>query len=191
MEFSRHACSCMAPEHSICRRSKRIVCYVQGTLNLGLQLFRSSLNKIVVYSDTDWGDSPNTRHSKSGFCLYLGDNRISWSSKRQPTMSHSSAKVEYKGIANAVAETCWIRNLLLELHCPIRSATIVYCDNISSVFISNNPVQHQRTKHIEIDIHFVREKVPMGQVKVMHVSFSSQYTYIFYEGLAKHTIRKL
>lgn len=109
---------------------------------------------------------------------------MSWSSKRQQTVSRSSAEAEYKGVANAVAEACWIRNLLLELHCPLTTATLVYCDNISSVYMASNPVQHQRTKHIEIDLHFVREKVKIGQVKVIHVPSALQFADIFTKGLS-------
>ena len=86
-------------------------------------------------------------------------------------------------MANAVAETCGIRNLLLEMDFPLKQASIIYCDNISAVYLSSNPVQHQRTKHIEIDIHFVREKVQMGQVRVIHVPSSLQYADIFTKGL--------
>ena len=91
--------------------------------------------------------------------MFLGDNFVSWSSKLQPTLSHFSAEAKYRGVANVVSESCWIRNLLLELHCPIKKATLVYCDNISAIYLSGNPVQHLRTKHIEMDIHIVREKV--------------------------------
>ncbi|GJV14502.1 ribonuclease H-like domain-containing protein [Tanacetum coccineum] len=87
------------------------------------------------------------------------------------TFSRSSAEAEYRGVANVVAETAWIRNLLLELHAPLSTATLVYCDNVSGVYLSTNPVQHQRTKHIEIDIHFVREYVASSQVRVLHVPF--------------------
>ncbi|GKC91596.1 ribonuclease H-like domain-containing protein [Tanacetum coccineum] len=79
------------------------------------------------------------------------------------------AEAEYRGVANAVAETCWLRNLLHELHAPLSSAMLVYCDNISIVYLSCNPVQHQRTKHIEIGIHFVRDLVATSQVRVLHV----------------------
>ena len=79
----------------------------------------------------------------------------SWSYKRQPTLSHSSAKAEYRGVANVLFESCWIRNLLLELHCPIKKSTLVYRDNVSAIYLSGNRVQHQRTKHIEMDIHVV------------------------------------
>ena len=98
-------------------------------------------------------------------------------------MSQSSTEAEYRGVANVVAETAWIRNLLCELHIPLSTATIVYCDNVSAVYLSTNPVQHQRTKHIEIDIHIVRDYVASGQVRVLHVPSRFQYADIFTKGL--------
>lgn len=161
---------------------RRILRYLQGTKDKGLQLLHNQKMALTAYSDADWAVCPSTRRSTSGFCVFLGDNLLSWSTKRQPTVSRSSAEAEYKGVANAVAETCWLWNLLLEMHCPLQRATIVYCDNISAVYLSSNPVQHQRTKHIEIDIHFVREKVQRGQVRVLHIPASSQYADIFTKG---------
>nr|GEX93307.1 hypothetical protein [Tanacetum cinerariifolium] len=84
---------------------------------------------------------------------------LSWSSKWQSTLSRSIAEAKYPGVANVVAETCWLRNLLRELHTPLSSSTLVYCDNVSVVYLSYNPAQHQRTKHIKIDIYFVRDLV--------------------------------
>ncbi|GKD47624.1 ribonuclease H-like domain-containing protein [Tanacetum coccineum] len=162
---------------------KRILRYVRGTLDYGLQLFSSSTTSLVAYSDADWAGCPTTRRSTSGYCVFLGNNLLSWSAKRQPTLSRSSAEAEYRGVANAVAETCWLRNLLRELHTPLSSATLVYCDNVSAVYLSSNPVQHQRTKHIEIDIHFVRDLVAAGQVRVLHVPSRYQYADIFTKGL--------
>ncbi|GKC73228.1 ribonuclease H-like domain-containing protein, partial [Tanacetum coccineum] len=134
---------------------KRIMRYVQGTLDYGLQLFSSSTTYLVAYSDADWAGCPTTRRSTSGYC------------------------VEYRGVTNDVAETCWLRNLLRELHTPLSSATLVYCDNVSAVYLSCNPVQHQRTKHIEIDIHFVRDLVAAGQVRVLNVPSRYQFADIF------------
>ncbi|GJW01833.1 ribonuclease H-like domain-containing protein [Tanacetum coccineum] len=162
---------------------KRILRYVQGTLELGLQLYASATTSLVGYTDADWAGCPSTRRSTSGYCVFLGDNLLSWSAKRQHTISRSSAEAEYRGVANVVAETAWIRNLLRELHSPLLTATLVYCDNVSAVYMSANPVQHQRTKHIEIDIHFVRDMVKAGHVRVLHVPSRFQYADIFTKGL--------
>jgi hypothetical protein len=86
-------------------------------------------------------------------------------------------------VANGVAEATWLRQLLIELHRPPRTTTVVYCDNVSAVYLSSNPVQHQRTKHVEIDLHFVREKVALGHVRVLHVPTTSQYADVFTKGL--------
>ena len=95
---------------------KRIMRYVQGTLDFGLHLYSSSTTSLVGYTDADWAGCPSTRRSTSGYCVFLGDNLLSWSSKRQHTLSRSSAEAEYQGVANIVAETAWLRNLLRELH---------------------------------------------------------------------------
>lgn len=108
-------------------------------------------------------------------CVFLWDSLVSWSSKRQPTVSRSSAEAEYRAVANVVAETTWLQQLLLELHIPLQRATLVFCNNVSAVYLSTNPMQHERTKHIEIDFHFVRERVAAGVVRVLHVLTSSQY----------------
>ncbi|GJY19940.1 ribonuclease H-like domain-containing protein [Tanacetum coccineum] len=162
---------------------KRILWYVRGTLDYGLQLSSSSTTDLVAYSDADWAGCPTTRRLTSGYCVFLGNNLLSWSSKGQPTLSRSSAEAEYRGVVNAVAETCWLRNLLRELHTPLSFATLVYCDNVNVVYLSCNPVQHQRTKHIEIDIHFVRDLVAAGQVRVLHVPSRYQFADIFIKGL--------
>ncbi|GKC66582.1 ribonuclease H-like domain-containing protein, partial [Tanacetum coccineum] len=93
------------------------------------QLFSSSTTNWVEYSDADWAGCPTTQRSNSGYCVFLGNNLLSWSSKCQPTLSRSSVEAEYHGVANAVAETYWLRNLLRELHTPLPFATLVYFDN--------------------------------------------------------------
>ncbi|KAG7548055.1 hypothetical protein ISN44_As12g032640 [Arabidopsis suecica] len=133
---------------------KRILRYLKGTHDYGLQLYPTDSSGLIAYTDADWAGCPTT-----------------------------SAEAEYCGVANAVAETTWLRNLLLELHCPLSKATLFYCDNISAVYLSTNPVQHQRTKHVEIDLHFVRERIAMGTVRVLHVPCSHQYADIFTKGL--------
>ena len=126
-----------------------------------MQLYKSSISSILFYTDADLDGCPN--------CVFLDDNLVFWSTKQQPTVSKSGAEAEYRGVASVVFETCWICNFLLELSCPITTATLVYCDNVSTIYLSGNPVHHQRTKHIEMDIHFVREKVQCGDVRMLHV----------------------
>lgn len=162
---------------------RRILRYLKGTLDHGLTITTSSPASLTAYSNADWAGCPDTRRSTSGYCVYLGDNLVSWSSKRQLTVSRSSTEAEYRSVAHTVAETVWLRQLLGELHRPIQQATIVFCDNVSAVYLSCNPVQHRRTKHIEIDIHFVREKVALGEVRVLHVPTSAQFADIFTKGL--------
>ncbi|GJU97835.1 ribonuclease H-like domain-containing protein [Tanacetum coccineum] len=162
---------------------KRVLRYVHGTLDFVLQLYASITGSLVAYTDADWAGCPTIKRSKSGYCVFLRDNLLLWSAKRQHTLSRSSAEAEYKGVANVVVETVWLRNLLRELHTPLLSATLVYCDNVSAIYMSVNPVQHQQTKHIEIDIHFVRDMVARGQVRVLHVPSRYQYADIFTKGL--------
>nr|GEW68121.1 ribonuclease H-like domain-containing protein [Tanacetum cinerariifolium] len=136
---------------------KRVLRYVFGALDYGLQLFSFSTTDLVAYSKADWAGCHTTRRY---FCT----------------------EAEYRGVTNAVTETCWLRNLLRELHTPLSSATLVYCDNVSTVYLSSNPVKHQRTKHIEIDIHFFRDLVAVGHVRVLHVPSRYEFADIFTKG---------
>nr|GFB45294.1 ribonuclease H-like domain-containing protein [Tanacetum cinerariifolium] len=119
---------------------KRILWYVRCTVDFGLQLYASATTSLVGYTDADWASCPSTRRSTFEYCVFLGDNLLSWSSKRQHTISRSSVEAEYRGVANVVAETAWLRNLLRELYSPLFTATLVYCDNVSAVYLSANPV---------------------------------------------------
>jgi len=162
---------------------KRILRYIRGSARKGLQLRRSTTPQLVAYSDADWAGCPDTRRSTSGFCVFLGDSLVSWSSKRQAVVSRSSAEAEYRGVANVTAECCWLWHLIGELQVPVDKATIVYCDNISAVYLSADLVHHGRTKHVELDLHFVREKVAVGSVRVMHVPTGQQLADIMTKGL--------
>lgn len=161
----------------------QILRYVRGMLDLGLHIQPSAATEPVVYSDADWVGCPDTRRSTLGYAVFLGDNLVSWSSKRQVTVSHSSVDAKYRAVANAVAKVAWLRQLLHELHSPPPKATLVYCDNVSAVYLSSNPMQHQQTKHIKINLHFVCKKVAVGAIRVLHVPTSSQYADIFTMGL--------
>ncbi|GJV65876.1 ribonuclease H-like domain-containing protein, partial [Tanacetum coccineum] len=142
---------CMILMSLISRHLSGFLRFIRGTLDYELQLFPPLLQIWLLIQ---------MRIGLVALLLelnFLGNNLLSWSFKRHPKMYHSSAETEYRGVANAVAETFWLRNILHELHTPLSSATLIYCDNVSVVYLSSNPVQHQRTKYIEINIHFVRD----------------------------------
>jgi hypothetical protein len=154
-------------------------------------LLRASTDyNITAYSDVDWAGCPDTRRSTSGFCVYLSDSLVSWSTKRQPMVSHSSAEVEYRVVANTAAECIWIRRLLGELHCDISKATVIFYDNVSAVYMSTNPVHHKHTKHIELDIHFVCERVQLGALRVLHVPTGEQFADVLTKGLSTATFER-
>jgi hypothetical protein len=115
--------------------------------------------------------------------VFLGTNLISWSSKRQNVIARSSVEAEYWAVANGMVEAYWLRQLLQELHAPLTKSTLAYCDNVSAVYLSTNPIQHQRTKHVENNLHIVRERVTIGDVRVLHVLMISQFVDIFINGL--------
>ncbi|GJY62997.1 ribonuclease H-like domain-containing protein [Tanacetum coccineum] len=119
---------------------KRILRYVRGTIDYGPQHHVLSTTQLTAYTDVDWVVCPLTRRSTSEYYVFLGDNLLSWFAKRQVTLSRYSAKAEYCRVANVVAEAAWIRNLLRELHTPLFTAILVYCDNVSVIYISTNPV---------------------------------------------------
>ncbi|KAL8136771.1 hypothetical protein V2J09_002772 [Rumex salicifolius] len=162
---------------------KRILRYVKGIASLGLTIAPRSVSQLNAYSDVDWADCLDSKRSTSGYCVFLGPNLISWSYKRQPTVSRSSVEAEYRAVVNAIAEACWLSSLVKELSSQLSSAIVVFCDNVSVVYMSSNPIQHHHTKHIEIDVHFVREKNALGEAKVLHVPTSRQFADIFTKGL--------
>ena len=137
---------------------KRILRYLQYSQGLGLQIVKSSSLLVTAYSDADWAGCADDRRSTGGFAVFLGSNLVSWSARKQATVSRSSTEAEYKSLANATAEVMWIQTLLYELGIKAPKAARLWCDNIGATYLSANPIFHARTKHIEVDFHFVRER---------------------------------
>jgi hypothetical protein len=109
----------------------------------------------------------------------MGPNLVSWSLKKQPTVSRSSTKAEYKALANGAAEAMWISSLLTELGVTQQRALVLWCDNLGATYLMMNPVFHARTKHIEIDFHFVRERIAEGALYMKFISSSDQLADVF------------
>ncbi|WVZ68483.1 hypothetical protein U9M48_017417 [Paspalum notatum var. saurae] len=153
---------------------KRILRYVQGTINTGLKFSKSPSMLVSGFADADWAGCPDDRRSTGGFAVYLGSNLISWCAKKQPTVSRSSTEAEYKALSNATAEIMWVQKLLEELKISQPTKACLWCDNVGARYLSSNPVFHARTKHIEIDFHFVRERVAQKLLEVQFISTQDQ-----------------
>lgn len=158
---------------------KRILRYLVGTSSLGLRFARSSVFDLQGFADADWAGCLDDRKSTSGFCVYFGGNLISWSSKKQPVIARSSTEAEYRSLALITAEIIWVQSLLSELQLSITSVPIVWCDNVSAKSLATNPVLHARTKHIEIDLHFVRDRVIAKLLEVRYIDSPYQIADLF------------
>ena len=184
ISFSVHqVCQYMfAPTTVHLATAKRILRYLQGTLNHGIAFTPGPLH-LSAYTDADWAEDPDDRRSTSGYLVYLGFNPITWSAKKQATVSRSSTESEYRAFAIASAELCWIRTLLKDLGIFLSQTSILWCDNVSTLSIASNPVFHARIKHIEVDFHFVRERVLCKDLEVKFVSTVDQLADIFTKSL--------
>jgi hypothetical protein len=128
------------------------------------------------------------RRSTGGFVVYFGPNLISWSARKQPTVSRSSTEAEYKAIANGTAEGVWIQSLLKELNIIQNRPPVLWCDNLGATYLSSNPVFHACTKHIEVDFHFDREKVALLALEVRPIASEDRIADIFTKPTTKQML---
>lgn len=152
----------------------RVVCYLKGGPGQGVLLRADSDLSLSVYCDADYGACPITRRSLSAYIVFLGGSPVSWKTKKQDTVSLSSAESEYKSMSNATKEIKWLCQLLLDLGVKQYRPVRLYCDSQSAIHIVKNPVFHERTKHIETDCHHVRDAVTNGLLTMIHVRTHEQ-----------------
>ncbi|XP_019189416.1 PREDICTED: uncharacterized protein LOC109183810 [Ipomoea nil] len=152
----------------------RVLRYLKGSPGKGLFYSSASQIKLQGFSDSDWANCTETRKSITGYCIYLGNSLISWKTKKQATVSKSSSEAEYRALASTVCEIQWLIYLLTDLNVQCSTPVALFCDNRSAVAIGENHVFHERTKHIDIDCHIVKQKVHQGVIKLMSIPSHKQ-----------------
>jgi hypothetical protein len=168
-----------APKESHMKAAHKVLHYVKGTVGTGLFYSADCDMTLQAYTDADWASCRDTRRSTSGFCMFLGTSLISWKSKKQQTASHSSAESEYRAMEFAVREVAWLVNLLREFQAPQLKSVAFFCDSTAAIHIANNAVFHERTKHVELDCHILRDKVMSGLIKTLHLKTDQQVADVF------------
>ena len=160
----------------------RILRYIKNTPGQGV-LYDNRGHTQVGYTDANWVGSPTDRRFTSRYCVFIGGNLISWKSKKQDIVVRSSAEAEYRAMALATCELIWLKHLLRELRFGKDEQMKLICDNQAALHIASNPVFHERTKHIEVDCHFIREKIASGCVATSFVNSNDQLVDIFTKSL--------
>jgi len=163
----------------------RVVRFLQGTSGQGILLSANSDLTLTVFCDSDWASCPLTRRSLSAFVVLLSGSPISWKTKKQDTVSHSSAEAKYRAMAVALREIKWLRRLLKELGIEQHAPTRLFCDSKAAIHIAANPVFHERTKHIESDCHSVRDAVRDGIIETQHVRTTEQLADVLTKALGR------
>ncbi|GMI91113.1 cysteine-rich RLK (RECEPTOR-like protein kinase) 8 [Hibiscus trionum] len=182
-----------------------ILRYLVGTIDYGLLFTPSDMGvgSVVAFSDVDWGNSLDDQRSTSGYYVYVDNYLVAWSFKRHKSVSRSTSEAEYRSVADTMSEILWVNTVLKYMGIHASSSPVVWCDNTSVVSILANPVFHSRSKHVELDVHFVREKVVEQKVQVNYVRaeyqvadgltkpLSKTYFQDFRRKMSAHSIRTL
>ncbi|XP_057426163.1 uncharacterized mitochondrial protein AtMg00810-like [Lotus japonicus] len=179
-----------APKESHLLQVKRIIKYISGTIDYGIFYAHNTDPKLIGYCDADWAGNADDRKSTSGGCFFLGNNLISWFSKKQNCVSLSTAEAEYIAAGSGCTQLMWMKQMLKEYDVK-QDVMTSFCDNLSAINISKNPIQHSRTKHIDIRHHFIRELVEEKIITLEHVETELQLADIFTKALDAAKFEKL
>ncbi|KAK4258317.1 hypothetical protein QN277_007775 [Acacia crassicarpa] len=171
------------PKQKHLKAAYKILKYLKGTPGRGLFFRKTDLRTIEIYTDADWaGDQENSR-STSGYCTFVWGNLVTWQSHKQRVVSTSSAESELRSLSERLKEEIWLKRVADETYTKIESPLKLYCDNKAALSMALNPVQHSRTKHVDVDRHFIREKVEDGIICLSYIPTELQLVDILTKGL--------
>lgn len=169
----------------------RVVCYLKGCPSQGIMLRSDSELRVTAYCDSDWSACPITRRSLSSYIVLLGTSPVSWKTKKQNTVSASSAEAEYRSMAYTLHELKWLKRMLHAFGISTKGPMRMFCDSQTAIHIAKNPVFHERTKHIENDYHQVRDAVQDKLITTEHISTKEQSADILTKALPSTTFTYL
>ena len=169
---------------------KRILRYLKGTCYHGLVYDGKNGDTLTGYSDADWGGDIVTRRSTSGYIFQLGSSTISWCSRKQATVAKSSTEAEYVALSIATQEAIWLRRLLVDLGFVVDCSTTIFEDNQGAIELSKNPKHHNRTKHIDVNYHFVRERVATKEVNICYCPTNDMLADMLTKGVTRNVHSK-
>ncbi|XP_061338507.1 secreted RxLR effector protein 161-like [Gastrolobium bilobum] len=167
------------PGYTHWKAAKRILRYVKGTTSQGLHYSKSDKYKLTGYSDSDWCGDVDDRKSTAGYVFFMGNTAFTWVSKKEPIVTLSTCEAEYVAASWCVCHVIWLRNLLSKLEQGQVGATEIRVDNKSAIELAKNPINHERSKHIDVRFHFIRDQVKEGKVELTHVASRDQVGDIF------------
>ena len=163
---------------------KRILRYLKGSVGRGIIFKNNGNTSIVGFVDADWAGNALDRKSTTGYCTFVGGNIVTWRSKKQSVVARSSAEAEYRAMASAACELIWLKGLLCDLGFLQSTAMPLHCDNQAAMHIASNPVFHERTKHIEVDCHYIRNQVQSQVIATVYTRSEDQLADIFTKSLS-------
>lgn len=171
--------------------AKRILRYVQGTIEFGIQYKRGEGEELLGYVDSDYAGDEDDRRSTSGYAFMLGNGAISWASKKQSIVTLSTTEAEFVAAASGACQAVWLRNMLEEIGFIQGVKTVLFCDNSSTIKLSRNPVLHGRSKHIHVRYHFLRELVNDGVIELEYCHTEEQLSDIMTKAVMLEVFEKL
>jgi len=179
------------PKESHLKAVYRILYYLKGALGNGILFKKGEAMTLEAYTDVDYAGSVVDRRSTSGYCTMLGGNFVTWRSKKQNVVARSSAETEFRSMALGMCKLLWLKILLNDLKIEWTAPIKLYCDNKSAISIAHNPVQYDRTKHVEVDIHFIKEKLDSGLIYIPYISSHNQLEDVLTKGLPVAMFRRM